>query len=184
MSRDAEPSDHELMRRIALEDRAALGLLVRRHQDRIRALAVRFLGDPHLADDVCQDAFLRILRSARSYRPEAGFTTWVYRIVANLCWDQRRKAARAPLRLHTPPERPAGDNPGSADEQGERIEQVRAAVAALPDRQRLALLLHRYQGLSHAEIAASTGWSPAAVESCLVRAYASLRARLAGIEQP
>lgn len=164
------------MARLATGDREALGVLVERHQQRVLALARRFLGNDTLAEDVAQDAFLRVWRSAATYTPTAQFATWLYRIVANLCWDLRR---RARLRLQ---EDFAGRGPPVTDasplEHSETIARVQAAVLELPDRQRLALLLHRYEGLSQREIAAITGWSVSAVESCLVRAYEKLRQTL------
>jgi len=175
-------SDHELMARVGRRDRAALAELVRRHQNQVVGLATRFLGRADLAEDVCQDAFLRIFERAGSYRPEAKFTTYLYRIVANLCWDYRRRAARR-TRVGQPPE--AGTFEADAvvaAQRRERREAVRQAVAQLPDRQRLALILHRFQGMGHKEIAQVTGWTTSAVESCLVRAYGRLREWLADLK--
>ncbi|MCA9242484.1 MAG: sigma-70 family RNA polymerase sigma factor [Phycisphaerales bacterium] len=180
MPPDQDDVDQQLMRRVAQGDRAALGDLVRRHQERVLALATRFLGDAILAEDVCQETFLRVMRSAAAYQPTARFTTWLYRIVANLSWDQRRRARRAPRPAPTD----AMDEPASVGLEGAELrETVRQAVAALPERQRLALVLHRYHGMSHADIAAATGWSQSAVESCLVRAYATLRGSLTSTER-
>ena len=153
---------------------------MRRHQARALALAIRFLGRRDLAEDICQDAFLRVFQSARNYRPTAQFTTWLYRILANLCWDSRRRSARSP----TPLSVATDDRPAPLDESAQRearAERVRAAVTALPDRQRLALILHRYENLDHAQIAAVTGWTRSAVESCIVRAYGKLRDSLADL---
>jgi len=166
------------MRRLAEGDRDAFAALVRRHQGRVLSLAYRFLNRWDAAEDVGQEVFLRVLRSAASYRPEAEFSTWLYRVVANLCWDERRKARSARAALIRFARRPEPDGSPTQIDADERSERVRAAVAALPDRQRLALLLHRFAGLGHAEIADATGWSRSAVESCLVRAYARLRDEL------
>lgn len=176
--RSEELTDHELMAQIGQSNRAALGTLVQRHQAKMVELAFRFLGRWDAAEDVAQDVFVRVWRAAATFRPEAQFTTWLYRLAANLCWDRRRQAARE-LRL-----RSAAPAPGSADpaattlETRDRIARVRQAVAGLPDRQRLVVILHRYQGLTHDEIADATGWSQSAVESCLVRAYENLRKSL------
>ena len=170
------------MEHVARRERAALAVLVRRHQENVIGLATRFLGRREAAEDVCQDAFVRVFERAGSYRPTAQFTTWLYRIVANLCWDHRRRAMRQPLSLDS---RFAGVHVSEASEpveRRERREKIRRAVAQLPDRQRLALILHRFQGMGHKEIAAATGWSTSAVESCLVRAYGKLRVLLAGLE--
>jgi RNA polymerase sigma-70 factor (ECF subfamily) len=169
--------DAERMRRIAAGDRGALAELVHQHQARVLATAYRFLGDWGAAEDVAQETFLRVFRAAPDYQPRAAFTTWLYRLVVNRCWDRRRRQARE-KRLHAslPPASEVTEPP--AVEQAERSAQIRRAVAALPDRQRLAVILHRFDGLSHKEIGEVTGWSRGAVESCLVRAYASLRKSL------
>lgn len=173
-----KPTDHELMRRVAGGDRAALGQLVERHQRRVCSLAYRFLGHWSEAEDVTQDAFVRVLHAAARFRPEAQFTTWLYRLVVNLCWDRRRRAAREVRRQGAQRVPSFHDPPTAALEAEERIHSVRQAVAHLPDRQRLAVVLHRFEELSHQEIAEATGWSLAAVESCLVRAYDRLRRSL------
>ena len=173
--------DHALMEHVARGERAALATLVRRHQERVLSLATRFLGRPEAAEDVCQDVFVRVFERAASYQPTAQFTTWLYRIVANLCWDYRRQARRSPLPLDTRASGIQASETSNAADQLEVQERIRRAVAELPDRQRLALILHRFQGMGHKEIAAATGWSTSAVESCLVRAYGRLRALLADL---
>ena len=175
-------TDHELMLSVGRGDRDALGALVRRHQANVVGLAYRFLGRWDVAEDVAQDVFVRVWRAAAEFRPQAQFTTWLYRLVTNACWDRRRQAGRE-LRLRSAAPSPGCDAPPSAAlESQQRIARVRQAVAGLPDRQRLAVILHRYQGLSHQEIADATGWSQSAVESCLVRAYEKLRASLSDLE--
>ena len=176
-----DSTDHELMLRVGQGNRDALGVLVQRHQAKVVGLAYRFLGRWDVAEDVAQDVFVRVLRAAAAFRPEAQFTTWLYRLAANLCWDRRRQATRE-LRLHsTSPARGIDDPPSATVESRERVARVRQAVADLPDRQRLAVILHRYQGLAHKDIAEATGWSEGAVESCLVRAYENLRNLLSDI---
>lgn len=176
--------DHELMTRIAQGDRAALGALVERHQQGVLSLAYRFLGRWDLAEDICQDAFIRILDHAGEYQPSARFSTWLYRVVANLCWDRRRRARHVRHELTT--DIPASGAAHAAPDVGasDVQERVRQAIAALPDRQRLAVILHRFHEMSHAEVAQLTGWSASAVESCLVRAYDQLRCSLADVRGP
>jgi len=168
------------MSAVAAGDHNALGHLVRRHQDRALRLARRVTGDPELAEDIAQEAFLRVHRAAKRYRPSARFTTWLHRIVVNLCWDHRRRW------------RPVGEAPADEVDRhspgpdghlaGEEVRAaVRRAVHALPPRQRLAVILHRFEGRRMAEVASMTGWSESAVESCLVRAYRQLRRDLAGV---
>jgi RNA polymerase sigma-70 factor, ECF subfamily len=174
--------DQELMRLLAEGRHDALEVLVRRHQPKVLALAYRFLHRWELAEDVCQDAFLRVFQTAADYRPTAAFTTWLYRIVANLCWDRRRRAALEPSAL--PGEANDRHDPATPVpriEQAERELRVRRAVAQLPDRQRLVLILHRYSDFSYKEIEEITGWSAGAVESCLMRAYGRLRELLADL---
>lgn len=164
------------MARLARGDMAALGELVRRHQASVWQLAYRVTGRWDWADDITQEAFLRVLRSASSYQPTAAFSTWVYRIVSNLCLDALRRPRLA--RLPEEP-RPAGvTQDPSAPEAAERAQAVRDAVAALPERQRLALVLHRFHGQTHVQIGQALECSIPAVESLLVRAYAQLRQRL------
>ena len=173
------PNDSELMARLAGGDMSALGELARRHQTSVLELAFRTLGAWDLAEDVAQETFLRVYRAAKRYKPTAKFTTWLYRIVINLCLDEKRKRAKAGVRLEPDVhEKPSVSNHNPTEKE-EMAALVRAAVQALPERQRLALILHRYEGLNHAEISESTGWTQSAVESLLVRAYANLRGKLA-----
>lgn len=171
-------NDSELMARLAKGNMSALGELARRHQTRVLELAFRTLGTWDLAEDVAQETFLRVYRAAKHYKPTAKFTTWLYRIVINLCLDEKRKRSKAgaPLEPELCEQLPATNN--DTTEQQETAAIVRAAVYALPERQRVAVLLHRYHGLNHAEISEVTGWTRSAVESLLVRAYANLRAKL------
>jgi len=157
---------------------AALGDIVSRHQDRVLSLSYRVLGDWHRAEDVAQEAFLRVHRAAKRYRPEAKFTTWLYRIVVNLCLDEQRKRARAAAPLENAGSEVLVEPDCNAAEKKELAELVRASVNKLPERQRLAVILHRYDGLSYGEISEVMGWTKSAVESLLVRAYANLRGKL------
>ncbi|MGB2986882.1 MAG: sigma-70 family RNA polymerase sigma factor [Phycisphaerae bacterium] len=174
--------DAQLMAHLATGDRTALGTLVKRHQRRVLELAFRTTGDHALAEDIGQEAFLRVWRSAKRYEPTAQFTTWLYRIVVNLCLDafKRRKPT-------------TGDVPDAIDsgaagqateiEQRERGAAVQRAVTALPDRQRVAVVLHRFSGLTVRLTAEATGWSESAVESLLVRAYSVLRQSLKELDK-
>ena len=176
-------SDAELLAAVADGQSDALGVLVRRHQSNVLALANRFLGRWNLSEDVAQDVFIRVFRSAAEYRPQARFTTWLYRIVVNRCLDVKRGQRRAPAPLpggDTAPSTPAAPDPV---ERREACDRVRLAVAALPDRQRMAVLLHRYEDLSHREIAGAMECTQGAVESLLVRGYASLRQALADLDE-
>jgi RNA polymerase sigma-70 factor, ECF subfamily len=109
-------------------------VLVQRHQAKVVCLAYRFLGRGDVAEDVAQDVFVRLMRAAATVRPETQFTTWLYHLAANLCWDRRRQAARE-LRLWSASPGPGVDQPPSAAmERLDRVARVRQAIAALPDR--------------------------------------------------
>jgi len=119
-------ADSALVRAIAEGDVAALEPLVRRHQDRVRRLAYRFLGRWSDADDVAQEAFLRVAGSAGRYEPTARFTTWLYRIVVNLCLDARRRGARSRAAPQAdPPGDTAADPPADPLERDETVRHVR-----------------------------------------------------------
>ncbi len=161
----------------------ALAELVCRHQSKVLGLAYRMLGRWDLAEDVAQEAFLRVHRAAGRYKPRARFTTWLYQIVVNLCLDARRRMRQAPAPLPAESLISRGSSGLDVLEVQERAEIVRKAVADLPERQRVVLVLHRYEDLSHKEIAEVTGWSESAVESLLVRAYANLRKAVVRVTQ-
>lgn len=177
-----DAADEALIAAVALGDNAAREALVARHRPRVVLLAYRFTGRWDLAEDLAQEAFLRIFRAAASYTPQARFSSWLYRLVANLCWDQRRRMAREVRRSARAARLRSGTVALSDLDAIERAERVRMAVAALPARQRLAVVLHRFDGLSHREIAEACGWTESAVESCLVRAYERLRKLLSDLE--
>lgn len=183
--------DEELLALVGDGDRQAYRVLVERHGGRVLAVARRMTGNLAEAEDVAQDAFLRVWLHGGAWRDQgAKFTTWLYRVVTNLCLDRRRRRPMAPLEAAGDPadERPNAEVSVAA---GERSRQVEAALAALPDRQRAALVLSYYEGLSNAVAAAALDISVAALESLLVRARRALRAELeqrgvmtAGMEQP
>ena len=178
--REDQLSDEALMSAVAAGEIAALGRLVERHQQRAQRLARRVTGSADLAEDIVQDAFLRVYRAADRYRPTARFTTWLHRIVVNLCLDRHRKWRTV---SDVPPDQPDRETttPPDSFSTAETRDAVRRAVLALPDRQRLAVVLHRFEGHSMREVAGVTGWSESAVESCLVRAYRQLRRDLAAL---
>lgn len=161
----------------------ALGELVRRHQTNALALAWRTLGQWDQAQDVVQEAFLRVYRAAGRFRPEAKFSTWLYRIILNLCRDQLRRSSRAPASLDTNLLPDCRHEPLRRMEREELAGRIQRAVHALPNRQRTAVILHRFQRLSHSEVSEATGWSVSAVESLLVRAYQRLRRDLADLRE-
>lgn len=170
--------DEDLLALVGAGDRQAYRILVERHGRRVLAMARRMTGNLAEAEDVAQDAFLRVWQRAADWRDRgAKFTTWLYRVVMNLCLDRRRRAPMAPLEVAGDPadERPSAEA-SLAARQRERA--VADALAMLPDRQRAALVLSYYEGLSNAAAAVVLTISVTALESLLVRARRSLRAEL------
>ncbi|MBE3097536.1 MAG: RNA polymerase sigma factor [Planctomycetes bacterium] len=183
---DDQRSDSDLMLAVAGGSRVALAALVRRHQASVLRVAYRFLGRWDLAEDVAQDVFLRVLAAASTYRPTAKFSTWLARIAIHRCLDLRRRGRRAPRALEAVSAQEGSTVPAEeALAKREVAGRVREAVLSLQERQRVAVVLHRYEGLSHREIAGIMACSESAVESLLVRGYAQLRQALAPLwEEP
>lgn len=181
-----DATDEDLMMRIGNGDRAAFGELVRRHLSRAVAIAQRVTGSRGDAEEIAQEAFLRVWTKAATWRSAEGevrgarFTTWLYRVVVNLGIDRKRRPAMSALEAAGDPADPA-DSALHTLEKGQLSTRVAAAVAALPERQRAALTLCFYEGLSNREAADILALSPGAVESLLVRARRSLRDALAGV---
>jgi RNA polymerase sigma-70 factor (ECF subfamily) len=167
--------DHALMVAIGKGDGNAFARLVERHYGWSLGFADRMLGSRPEAEDLVQTAFLRVWRGARRWEPQARFSTWLYRVLHNLCMDQfraRRSSAGEPLDVDM-----ADEAPGSEERLSglQRAERVRAALAALPPRQRAALVLCYYEELSQAEAAGLLGVSEGALESLLSRGRATLK---------
>lgn len=172
-------SDEELMSEVAQGDLAAFELLVRRHQASAWNAAFRLLGNMDDAEDVAQEAFLRILRAAPRYQPTAAFRTYLYRIVTRLCRDRRRKT----LPFSCPnPDAETSKAPPPDDVVAAREERraVREALESLPAKQREAVVLRYYQSLGYDEIARIMGTSPKGVERLLARGRTALANRLRG----
>jgi len=191
---DILPPSEELMARIARGDEDAFEILVNRHQTSILNLVYRFIGDRTQAKDLAQEVFMRVWQSAKSYEPKAKFTTWIYRITANLCFNELKSARRKKWFSfnwsdedgeHTF-EETLSDNAPSAEDlllEKERSRQISDALQSLPDNQRMALVLKRYDDLSYQEIAQVIGCSVSAVESLLVRAKRTLQEKLKNYEK-
>lgn len=172
-----EDSDETLMACVADGDTGAFRCLAARHTSRALALALRMTGSPDDAEEVVQDALMRVWVSAPRWQPTAAFTTWFHRIVVNRCLDRLRQRPAQPLELADEVPDPAVDAL-TAVARRQEDEELAAAVAALPDRQRAALVLTYYEGLGAAQAAAVLGTSVGAVEGLLVRARRFLRDRL------
>jgi RNA polymerase sigma-70 factor (ECF subfamily) len=174
----ADP-DEDLVKRIGRGDAAAVQAFVARKLPRMLGLARRMLSDPIEAEDVAQEVFLRVWKQAPTWRPGAArFDTWMHRVALNLCYDRLRRRREEPVA--ETPERP--DPTPTADkglEQTELGTRVNAALAALPERQREAIVLCHYQELSNIEAARLMDISVEALESLLSRGRRALRAGLA-----
>lgn len=181
---DASPSDVELLARHVAGDSDAFGELVRRHRDRLWAVAVRTLGDPEEAADALQDALVAAFRAAHTFQGRSAVTTWLHRIVVNACLDRARRAATRrtrPLEELQTPEAALGAEEGAdvSAEQAEVRREVGAALAALPVDQRAALVLVDLQGYSVAEAAAILSVPAGTVKSRCARGRARLLPALA-----
>lgn len=178
MKEAVDDPDADLVLGAARGDAVACAGLVDRYLGRVHALAWRTLGDANEAEDVAQDTFLRVWEQVSRWRPGgAKFSTWIFRVAYNLCIDrirQRRPQVDEVLDMLIDPS-PTARN---LVERGETVAAVRAAFDALPERQRAALGLCHYEGLSNIEAADILGISVDALESLLSRARRSLRASL------
>ncbi len=170
-------------------DEEAFATLVRRFQDRVLGLAYRYLGDRNAAEDLAQEAFLRVYRAKDRYEPRAKFSTWLYRIVVNLClnelrWRKGRKAVALAVstetssNLNIDTEDEEAPDPVRALEERELAEKIREIIAELPENQRIAILLNKYEGLSYQEVAEAMETSVMAVKSLLTRARVKIKERL------
>lgn len=176
----AGEDDSALMRRVAAGDAQALRAVADRYTGMLYAIAWRMLGDPVEAEDVVQEAMTKLwVNSAGWAASGGGLGAWLRRVATNACVDRRRKPRM--LGSDAVPER-ADDSP-SADmliDEERRARAVAAAMQALPDRQRAAIVLTYYEGVSNAEAASILGVGVKALESLLVRARQGLSRSLAG----
>ncbi len=189
----AERSDLEdkrLMVLIAQGDEIALRTLIEKHQGAVYGTIAKMLGDPVEAQDLAQQVFLRVYRAAGSYRATAQFKTWMFTIVRNLVFNEHRRRSRATLISLHPPDNEHGSSVGldlpdtgnkTPDEnilQREMLRKVDDAILALPEQQRLAIVLRRYDEFSYEEIAGILKTSVPATKSLLFRARETLRVAL------
>jgi RNA polymerase sigma-70 factor (ECF subfamily) len=182
--------DLELMLAVRRGDAASFEELLQRYRRPLVGYFSRMLRDPAMAEDLAQETFLRVYQARERYEPEAKFTTWLYRIATNLALNALRDRKEV-----TPPSEPGLEENGSelgdtsripdarptAEQvmmESERQRIIRQAVEALPERQRAAVVLHKYQEVDYRQIAKVLGVSESAVKSMLFRAYEALRLRL------
>ncbi len=183
-------SDAEVMLRAGSDDDAAYDYLVRKHHRPVIAFMYRTCHNQALAEELAQEVFLRVYRSRKSYAAEAKFTTWLYRIATNLAVNHARdhKVERSGkmVSLDEPDEETGttldvAETGLNAEEQllrRERLQAIKVHVMALPEKQRVAVLMHKYQEMDYKEIAEVLKLSESATKSLLFRAYEALRERL------
>jgi RNA polymerase sigma-70 factor (ECF subfamily) len=172
--------DEALLAAFAAGDRAAARVLTMRLTPRVLGHAYRLLGNRAEAEEVAQEAMLRLWRQAPDWRAgEAKVTTWLYRVTANLCIDRRRRARGGSVPLDAVPE-PPDPQPGVAErmQAQARADALQGALDALPERQRQAVVLRHIEGLANPEIAGIMGASIEAVESLTTRGRRALAAAL------
>jgi RNA polymerase sigma-70 factor (ECF subfamily) len=187
--------DPQVLRRFQEGDGSAFETLVRHYEGSVLSLVRRYLGSRSPGvEDVAQAVFVRVWRARKTYEPRAKVGTWIYTIAVNACLNEIRRLRSEKNRRVAPFSAVFGDDalPGGADEAaeapstlpletleaGERAARVRAAVDALPEQQRLALVLSRFHGCGYAEVAAAMGSSVPAIKSLLTRARENLRKAL------
>ena len=180
--------DAELMLRVKEGDGASFGLLLEKHRSPVVHFLYRMVQNQAVAEELAQEVFLRVYRSRSSYEPTAKFTTWLFRIATHLALNSLRdgKNERLQERLDRDsgemPARQVSDSRPSVEQKmvyRARLDEVRQAVAALPEKQRAAVVMHKYQEMEYSQIARVLRCSESAVKSLLFRAYETLRARLA-----
>jgi RNA polymerase sigma-70 factor, ECF subfamily len=182
-------SDVQLMLDVKAGDQASFELLLQKYRAPLVNFLYRMVRDRDTAEDLAQEAFLRVYRARKGYEPNAKFTTWLYHIATNLALnslrDGRYRQMAVSLDELDEQARPALEVPDPAPDaeqsllERDRTRLVWQAVAELPERQRAAVLLHKYHDLGYGEIAKILGCSESALKSLLFRAYESLRVRLA-----
>jgi len=182
-----EDEDVKLMLRFQRGEQGAFDELVRRNAPKVNTLIYRFLGDPGQVEDLTQEVFLRVYRTSQRYQPTAKFSTWLYRIAANLSFNVLRAKRRGqPVQLEIaysedgePFYRDVPDGrhvpPHDRLDSAELRAKVAEAIDQLPENQKVAIILNKYEQKSYEEIAAILDCSTMAVKSLLSRARSNLR---------
>lgn len=180
--------DAELMLRVKGGDGASFGVLLDKHRSSVVHFLFRMVQNQAVAEELAQEVFLRVYRSRANYEPTAKFTTWLFRIATHLALNSLRdgKRDRSWERLDDDsgqmPARQVSDKRPNVEQKlvyQDRLNEIRQAISQLPDKQRAAVLMHKYQEMEYSQIANVLSCSESAVKSLLFRAYEALRARLA-----
>lgn len=189
MSTSEEDPGVRLMLAWQQGDETAFDRIVERYSGQVFALLTRFLGPVAQREDLVQEVFLRLIRARDRYQPSARFSTWLYRIVFNLAANEREKARlRSSVSLDAmdptgegssyEPEDTEALLPSEALERDDAVRAVQDAISRLPQRQRMALILAKYEGLPYSEIGEVLGSNEKAVKSMIHRARENLRSML------
>ena len=180
--------DAELMLRVREGDETSFALLLARHRGPVVHFLYRMVQNQPVSEELAQEVFLRVYRSRATYEPTAKFTTWLFRIATHLAlnWIRDGKHEKRQESLDQDllegVERQVADRGRTIEQEllyEVKLQEVRKAIEALPDKQRAAVLMHKYQELEYTQIASALNCSESAVKSLLFRAYETLRARLA-----
>ncbi|MEI9814456.1 MAG: RNA polymerase sigma factor [Acidobacteriota bacterium] len=180
--------DAQLMLRVREGDETSFALLLERHRGPVVNFLYRMVGNQSVSEELAQEVFLRVYKSRSTYEASAKFTTWLYRIATHMALnairDGKKEKGQQSLDQELPDgrERQVPDTSRTVEEKmvaQVRVREVRAAIDALPEKQRAAVLMHKYQGLGYAQISKALECSESATKSLLFRAYETLRSRLA-----
>lgn len=182
MGGPGEPTDEELVAAYVAGDPAAFDTLVRRHERRVYAIALRYFRVPAEAEDAAQDAFLTLLRRAETFTGASTFSTWMYRVTVNTCNDLARKRSRRPQRAVPDVGELADVLPATEDLLATRELrlELREALDRLDPETRMAVVLHDVEGVPYADIAERLGVKIGTVKSRIHRGHARLAGALAG----
>ncbi len=180
----ADDRDNLLMARVARGDTAAFRELFERHHARLLGFAYRFFHNRSKAEEAVQEAFLRLWKARKRWKPKARFTTWLYTIAGRVCLNDLRRAGGRRLDGDADgTEAGIAQDPFARLEARRTVELVEKIIAGLPARQRAALLLVRFSGLSYRETARALKMSEQAVKSAVFRATEAIRKGLQDVER-
>ena len=190
-------TDVQLMLDVKAGDEASFELLLRKYRTPLVNFLYRMVRDTAVAEDLAQEVFLRVYRAREEYAPSAKFTTWMFRIATNLALNSVRDNRRRQMEISMDQPAESGEEEARAMEVPDRApsveqqlvarsraEMILKAIHALPEKQRAAVLLHKYQELDYDEIARVLECSESALKSLLFRAYETLRVELAPLVTP
>jgi RNA polymerase sigma-70 factor (ECF subfamily) len=181
--------DAQLMLRVREGDEESFRVLLEKYRNPVIRFVYRMVQDQAVAEELSQEVFLRVYRARGTYEPTARFTTWLFRIATHLALNSLRDARKEQQQQRLDderdgdmPVREVADRKPSVEQRmvaETRLREVRDAIGLLPEKQRAAVLMHKYEEMEYAQIANVLECSESAVKSLLFRAYETLRARLA-----